>query len=86
VTFSSDALAAAAAYRWKGVRVSKLKGDFLEIFDVVASRFCREDPDRFISDFHCPKCSLAMGIGFERYEFHMAAYRYRPLVVWTTKS
>ncbi|CAN7786619.1 hypothetical protein LJR034_008709 [Caballeronia sp. LjRoot34] len=83
VTFSSSALVNASAYRWNGARVSKLKGYSRGIFDEVERRFSGEDPERFFLDFHCPQCRLATGIGFERYEFHMAAYRYRPLAVWT---
>lgn len=83
VTFSSSALANASAYRWNGARVSKLKGHSRGIFDEVERRFSGEDPERFFLDFHCPQCNLATGIGFQRYEFHMAAYRYRPLEVWT---
>jgi hypothetical protein len=85
VTFSSSALANASAYRWNGARVSKLKGCSHGIFDEVDRRFSGEDPERFFLDFHCPRCNLATRIGFERYEFHMAAYRYRPLAVWTVE-
>ncbi|WP_321917811.1 hypothetical protein [Paraburkholderia sp. J11-2] len=80
--FSTGALANASAYRWQGSRGSKLKDVFVGVFDEEEVRFCGDNPERFIVDFHCPKCALATGIGFERYEFHMAAYKYRPLCVW----
>ncbi|OUL70301.1 hypothetical protein CA603_49270 [Paraburkholderia hospita] len=83
VTFTTAALGAAGAYRWQGVRVSKLRGQFVGVFDDVSESFCDGDPDRFVLDFHCPRCAIATGIGFEQYEFHMAAYMYRPLLVWT---
>jgi len=86
VTFSTAALGAASAHRWQGVRVSKLHSKFVGAFDDVSKAFCDGDPERFVLDFHCPKCAIATTIGFEQYEFHMAAYKYRPLLVWTANT
>lgn len=86
VTFSTAALGAASAYRWQGGRQSKLHGKFVGAFDDLSKAFCDGDPERFVLDFHCPKCAIATAIGFEQYEFHMAAYRYRPLLVWTANT
>lgn len=86
VTFTTASLGAASTYRWQGFRRSKLHGEFVGAFDNVSEDFCGDDPERFVLDFHCPKCRLPTGIGFELYEFHMAAYKYRPLLVWTANT
>lgn len=86
VTFSTAALGEASVYRWQGVRVSKLHGEFVGAFDDVSKAFCDGDPERFVLDFHCPKCTIPTVIAFEQYEFHMAAYKYRPLLVWTANT
>jgi hypothetical protein len=86
VTFTTASLGAASTYRWQGVRMSNLHDEFVGAFDDVSRVFCGDDPERFVLDFHCPKCRIATGICFEQYEFHMAAYKYRPLLVWTANT
>ena len=47
-------------------------------------RFISNNFERFVLDFYCPKCQSPYVIGFESHEFHMASYRYRPIVVFST--
>ncbi len=83
VSFSQESLTAAASYVWDNrPRQSKLGNDLSELFHSVVEGVVKTSRGRFALDFPCPKCSSPYTLAFEQQEFHMAAYRFRPLAVW----
>lgn len=62
----------------------KLSTEDNVLFVRNTQRFISGNPERFILDFYCPQCQTPYVIGFETHEFHMAHFRYRPVVVFST--
>jgi rubredoxin len=65
-------------------RPQKLNPNFAIVFQKDVQLFLSNKFERFILDFHCPQCQSPYVIGFEAVEFHMAHWRYRPMVVFST--
>ena len=83
ISFSQESLTAAASYVWESLpRHSKLRNHLSDLFHSVVDGVVKTSGDRFALDFHCPKCSSPYTLAFEQQEFHMAAYRFRPVAVW----
>jgi hypothetical protein len=70
---------------WADQQVNPLKLDpaASSAFVAYIREFISNHFERFILDFYCPKCQSPYVIGFESHEFHMAAYRYRPIAVFS---
>ena len=60
----------------------KLEPESAILFQKDIQLFLSNKFERFILDFHCPQCQSPYVIGFESEEFHPAAWRYRPVIVF----